>query len=85
MKGCYRLQTVPDSKEVEITAEFFVDPGGQIPSFLVNLITDDMSYFSTRKMMRFIKQEKYQNFDSPLLQRRPWVLEQQTALDFTTE
>lgn len=72
--GYYRITTIPNSKEVEITAEVFVDPGGYVPAFLLNLITDDMSYYTTKKMKRYVQKEKYQNFEIDIIKRRPWIV-----------
>ena len=71
--GYYSLKTFPNSKEVEITAEFFIDPGGFIPSFLVNIITDDISYYSFKKMRRYLLSEKFKNYETDIVKRRPWV------------
>ena len=73
-RGFYEIKTIPESKEVEIIVEIFVDPGGYIPAFFVNLITDDMSYFTTKKLKRIIKSEKYKNPSTDLVNRRPWVV-----------
>jgi len=63
-KGFYELKTVPDSKEVEVTVEILVDPGGYVPAFLVNLITDDMSYYTMKKLRGVIQDSKYQSYSS---------------------
>lgn len=72
--GYYQINTIPDSKEVDITVEVFVDPGGYVPAFLLNLITDDVSYFTTRKMRRYIQKDKYKNAEIDFIKRRPWVV-----------
>jgi hypothetical protein len=76
-KGFYEVKPVPNSKEVEVIIEILVDPGGAVPAFLVNLITDDMSYFTTKKFRKIIQTEPYLSYTTDLIKRRPWVLEQE--------
>ena len=73
--GYFALNTVPDSKEVELVTEIFVDPGGYVPAFLVNLITDDLSFYSTKKLRRYVLSQKYQDIEMDFIKRRPWVLQ----------
>lgn len=73
--GFYELKTIPETNEVELVAEIFTDPGGYIPAFLVNLITDDMSYHTARKLRSILKTDKYQNYSTGLVARRSWLNE----------
>jgi len=71
--GFFEVKTIPDSKNVIFTGEIFVDPGGFVPVFFVNLITDDISYFSAKRFRKAILLEKYQDYETELVKRRPWV------------
>ena len=73
-RGFYELKINSGSNNVDIIAEVFADPGGFVPAFLVNIITVDMSYYTAKKLERIIKTEKYQNYSTNLVKRRPWVV-----------
>ncbi len=72
--GYFQLNVIPDSKEVEVISEVFIDPGGYVPAFLVNLIMDDVAFYSSKKLRRYISNADYQDSDIDFIQRRPWVV-----------
>ena len=59
-KGFWSVQVIEDNK-LNVTFQMQVDPGGNIPTWLVNIFVDDTPYNSMVKMREFIKKEKYQN------------------------
>ena len=47
--------------QVQIEYQFFADPGGGLPSWMVNLFIVDDPFKSLKRMQKFVKKEKYQN------------------------
>jgi len=73
--GYFFLKPIPNSKEVELTTEIFVDPGGYVPAFMVNLITDDVSFYTNRKLRKYVQKYRPENMDIDFIKRRPWDID----------
>lgn len=49
-------------KNVQITFEVLVDPGGYIPAFLVNFILKDLPFVSLQRLRRIINTDRFQGY-----------------------
>lgn len=52
----------PATKEVEVTYEVHLDPGGNIPAWAVNFVAKDVPYFTLLKLRRIVMEPQYQAF-----------------------
>jgi hypothetical protein len=60
MGGMFKLQRLGD-RQVEITYQLVMDPGGYVPVWLANIMLRDAPYFTLLKLRRFIRNPEYQN------------------------
>ena len=73
VKGYLSADTVPNTEEIDFTYEMVLDPGGYVPAWMVNLITADVPYFTLKRLRRVVGQEKYQDYETDLIEHRPWL------------
>ncbi|MDF1820401.1 MAG: START domain-containing protein [Alcanivoracaceae bacterium] len=66
LEGLFRIKRLSPG-EVEITYQLVLDPGGYIPSWLVNMLLRDTPYFTLAKLRRIIVQSEYQGLYFPYL------------------
>ncbi len=59
-KGFWRVK-VRDDKQLDITFQMQVDPGGNIPSWLANMFITTTPTYTLTKLREIIVNEKYQN------------------------
>ena len=52
---------VLNSGKLDITFQMQIDPGGNIPAWLVNMFIDNTPYHTLVNLQKLIKNEKYQN------------------------
>lgn len=58
--GLWKIQDVGDGK-LYVEHEFFADPAGQVPAWIVNKRTIDSPIKTIQSIRKIIKKEKYQN------------------------
>lgn len=51
---------IPEKNGVKVIYEMSVDPGGNIPKWLVNTMAVDMPFYTLRNLRQLLKQDKYQ-------------------------
>jgi len=59
MSGRWLL--VPEKNSVKVVYEMRVDPGGNLPTWLVNSMSVDLPFFTLESLRKLVKQKKYQN------------------------
>lgn len=59
LEGVFKMRRLPNN-EAEITYQVVLDPGGYVPTWLVNLLLRDAPYFTLEKLRRFSLQPEYQ-------------------------
>ena len=55
------LLTPLDSGQVNVVYEMNVDPGGNIPKWLVNALAVDLPFYTLQKLRKIVKEDKYAN------------------------
>jgi len=60
LKGFWKLTPMKDNK-VEVTLQVWLDPGGNIPAWLINAIIVDMPYHSLLNMHKAVLKPRYKN------------------------
>jgi len=60
LRGYWKLSPLKDNK-VEVTLQVWVDPGGNIPAWLVNAMVVDMPYHSLLNLQEEVMKPKYKN------------------------
>lgn len=60
MQGSWILMPVGNNK-TEVTYEMTVDPGGNIPKWIVNTLVVDIPFFTLKKLRKVSKEDKYKN------------------------
>ena len=75
-KGLVRIQKmsgrwllVPEKNSVKVVYEMNVDPGGNIPTWLVNNMSVDLPFITLKNLSRLVKKAKYQKA------RRPFIID----------
>lgn len=58
LRGVFGFRRLPGDK-VEIIYQLVLDPGGYIPTWLVNILMRDTPYFTLLKMRRMLRKPKY--------------------------
>ena len=58
--GMFKIQRL-GNWEVELTYELVMDPGGNVPVWLANLLLRDAPFFTLQKLRRFLVFDEYQN------------------------
>ena len=58
--GFWKVVVRPSGK-LDITFQMQIDPGGNIPAWLVNMFIDTTPYHTLVNLREFLKKEKYQN------------------------
>ena len=58
--GFWKVVVLPSGK-LDITFQMQIDPGGNIPAWLVNMFIDTTPYHTLVNLRKFLKKEKYQN------------------------
>ncbi|OIQ27055.1 MAG: hypothetical protein BM564_13380 [Bacteroidetes bacterium MedPE-SWsnd-G2] len=58
--GFWKVMVLPSGK-LDITFQMQIDPGGNIPAWLVNMFIDTTPYHTLLNLRAFLKKEKYQN------------------------
>ena len=58
--GFWKVVVLPSGK-LDITFQMQIDPGGNIPGWLVNMFIDTTPYHTLVNLRKFLKKEKYQN------------------------
>lgn len=61
----------PDTKEVEVTYEIVMDPGGNIPAWAANIVLKDTPYFTLFKLRRIVAEPTYAKFKGSFFDY-PW-------------
>jgi hypothetical protein len=66
-----KMLLVPKGKnEVEVTTELALDPGGNIPSWMINLAVTDGPYQTSLGMSKVVKSGSYQGAHFPFIAER---------------
>ena len=55
------LLTPLESGQVNVVYEMNVDPGGNIPKWLVNALAVDLPFYTLQKLRQIVKEDKYAN------------------------
>jgi hypothetical protein len=58
--GFWKVVILPSGK-LDITFQMQIDPGGNIPAWLVNMFIDTTPYHTLVNLRKYLKKEKYQN------------------------
>jgi hypothetical protein len=59
-QGYWRVKVL-DDKQLDITFQMVVDPGGSVPSWLANMFVNETPTYTLTKLREVITKEKYQN------------------------
>lgn len=59
-KGFWKVVVLPSGK-LDVTFQMQIDPGGSIPTWLVNMFVDNTPYYTLLNLKSLIKNKKYQN------------------------
>lgn len=62
MAARFDFRFLPATREVEVTFEVKMDPGGRIPAWATNVLMKDMPYFTLTKLQRMVDEPKYRNY-----------------------
>lgn len=71
MQGRFAFMPTGNPKEVEITYEIIMDPGGYIPAWIANIVLKDVPYFTLEKLRRVVVRPEYQSWRDPVI-TMPW-------------
>ena len=71
MTGQFAFQPTGVPKEVEVTYELVLDPGGYIPAWIANIVLKDTPYFTLERLRRVVERPEYQTWKDPVLSL-PW-------------
>src|SRR5690606_29808037 len=71
MQGRFAFAPTGKGKEVEITYELIMDPGGYIPAWIANIVLKDIPYFTLEKLRRVVERPEYADWREPSLDL-PW-------------
>jgi len=71
MTGIFAFIPTGRDKEVEVTYELVLDPGGYIPAWIANIVLKDTPYFTLERLRRVVERPEYQTWKDPVLQL-PW-------------
>ncbi len=58
-KGILGIKLLEEGK-IEMTYEFVIDPGGYVPTWLVDIVLKDVPYYTLQKLKVFIDKPEYQ-------------------------
>jgi hypothetical protein len=59
-KGFWKVMVLPSGK-LDVTFQMQIDPGGSIPTWLVNMFVDNTPYYTLLNLKKLINNKKYQN------------------------
>lgn len=59
MQGRFAFSPTGNGKEVEVTYELIMDPGGYIPAWIANIVLKDIPYFTLEKLRRVVERPEY--------------------------
>lgn len=65
MSGRWLL--VPEKNGVKVVYEMNVDPGGNLPIWLVNSMSVDLPFVTLKNLLNLVKKGKYQKVNSPFI------------------
>lgn len=71
MTGVFSFVPTGKDKEVEVTYELVLDPGGYIPAWIANIVLKDTPYFTLERLRRVVERPEYQTWKDPVLDL-PW-------------
>lgn len=71
MNGRFSFIPTGKPKEIEVTYELILDPGGYIPAFLANFILKDTPYYTLQRLRGVVTRPEYQSWKDPVLDL-PW-------------
>lgn len=60
--GVLEFVFFPDTREVEVTYQIVMDPGGNIPGWAANFVLKDTPHFTLMKLRRIVEDPKYRSF-----------------------
>ena len=67
-KGSYTLKTL-DENRTSVVWQVHTEPGGSIPTWVVNMMVVDMPYHSLLNLRSLVQQDQYKNMSREKLQR----------------
>ncbi len=65
MKGRWLL--MPDKKGTKVVYEMSVDPGGNLPKWLVNTLAVDIPFYTLNNLKALVAQARYKNAKHPIV------------------
>lgn len=71
MQGRFAFAPTGKGKEVEVTYELILDPGGYIPAWIANIVLKDTPYFTLERLRRVVERPEYQKWEEEVLDL-PW-------------
>ena len=71
MTGQFSFYPTGNAREVEVTYELVLDPGGYIPAWIANIVLKDTPYFTLERLRRVVERPEYQAWKDPVLVM-PW-------------
>lgn len=71
LNGRFDFRFFTAVKEVEVTYEIVLDPGGNIPVWASNIVLKDTPYFTLLKLRRIIQEPRYQQYKGNFM-TYPW-------------
>lgn len=71
LRGLLELDFIPEKREVKVTYEITIDPGGNVPAWAANIVLKDTPYFTLMKLRRIIGEERYSAYSGQQLDY-PW-------------
>lgn len=71
MTGVFSFFPTEKEKEVEVTYELVLDPGGYIPAWIANIVLKDTPYFTLERLRRVVERPEYADWKDPVLEL-PW-------------
>jgi len=62
-----RWLLIPEKESVKVVYEMNVDPGGNLPKWLVNSMSVDLPFYTLKNLRSLVKQAKYQKAKRPFI------------------
>lgn len=71
MQGRFAFAPTGKGKEVEVTYEIILDPGGYVPAWIANIVLKDTPYFTLERLRRVVERPEYKEWEEEVLDL-PW-------------
>lgn len=72
LRGRLDFRFFRETREVEVTYEIVMDPGGYIPAWIANIVLKDTPYFTLLKLRRIVDEPRYASYKGTFFDTYPW-------------